>query len=97
MATEGTKENPWKLKTPPLSSEYEMYKDVKDGKEVIMCIVGKTTLMYDANCLTDLQECLKNMAIGWNLEVLMNKSLQKKQQWKPGAVRKKIRMEAGMV
>jgi hypothetical protein len=28
MATEGTKENPWKLKTPPLTSDYEMYKDV---------------------------------------------------------------------
>jgi hypothetical protein len=60
MATEGTKENPWKLKTPPLTSEYEMYKDVKDGKDVIMCVVGKTTLMYDAACLTDLHHMLKN-------------------------------------
>ena len=34
MAKEqGTKENPWKLKTPPLSSDDEMYKDIKDGKE----------------------------------------------------------------
>jgi hypothetical protein len=32
---------------------------VKDGKEVIMCIVGKTTLMYDARCITDLHEMLK--------------------------------------
>jgi len=31
------------IKTPPLSSEYEMYKDEKDGKEVIVCVVGKTT------------------------------------------------------
>jgi hypothetical protein len=23
----GTKENPWKLKTPPQTSEYEMYKE----------------------------------------------------------------------
>jgi len=22
----GTKENPWKLKTPPLTSDYEMYR-----------------------------------------------------------------------
>ena len=42
MAQEGTKENPLKLKTPPLTSDYEMYKDVKDGKEVIVCVVGKT-------------------------------------------------------
>ena len=59
MATEGTKEKPWKLKTPPLSSDYEMYKDEKDGKEVIMCVVGKTTLIYDAKCLKDLQAMLK--------------------------------------
>jgi hypothetical protein len=43
----GTREDPWKLKTPPLSSEYEMYLDEKDGKEVIVCVVGKTTLLYD--------------------------------------------------
>lgn len=55
----GTKENPWKLKTPPGTSEYEMYKDVKDGKEVIVCTVGKTVLLYDARCLNDLQAMLK--------------------------------------
>ncbi len=55
----GTKENPWQLKTPPLTSEYEMYRDVKDGKEVIVCTVGKTVLLYDARCLTDLHNMLK--------------------------------------
>lgn len=59
MAQEGTKENPWKLKTPPLTSEYEMYKDEKDGKAVIVCVVGKTTLLYDYRCLVDLQTMLK--------------------------------------
>ena len=59
MAAEGTKENPWKLKTPPLSSEYEMYKDVKDGKDVIVCVVGKTTLLYEYRCLKDLHAMLK--------------------------------------
>lgn len=60
MAKEnGTKDNPWRLKTPPNTSQYEMYKDVKDGKDVIMCVVGKTTLMYDARCLNDLHTALK--------------------------------------
>jgi hypothetical protein len=59
MATKGTKDNPWKLKTPPNSSAYEMYKDVKDGKEVIVCVVGKTTLLYDARCINDLHTMLK--------------------------------------
>ena len=60
MAKEkGTKDAPWKLKTPPGTSDYEMYKDVKDGKEVIVCTVGKTVLLYDARCLKDLHEMLK--------------------------------------
>ena len=59
MSKEGTKENPWKLKTPPLSSDYEMYKDEKDGKEVIVCVVGKTTLLYNYLCLSDLHAMLK--------------------------------------
>jgi hypothetical protein len=31
------KENPWKLMTPPQTSEYEMYIDEKDGREIIVC------------------------------------------------------------
>jgi len=55
----GTKENPWKLKTHAGTSEYEMYKDVKDSKEIIVCTVGKTFLHYDARCLNDLHAMLK--------------------------------------
>lgn len=55
----GTKEDPWKLTTAPGTSEYEMYKDVKDGKEVIVCTVGKTVLLYEAACLNDLNAMLK--------------------------------------
>ena len=54
-----TKDNPWKLKTPPLTSEYEMYIDEKDGREVIVCVVGKTVLHYDARCINDLHAMLK--------------------------------------
>ena len=55
----GTKENPTALKTPPLTSEYTMHFDVKDGKEILVCTVGKTILHYDYRCLTDLHEMLK--------------------------------------
>lgn len=58
MIEQGTKENPWKLKTPPLTSEYEMYKSEKDGIEVIVCVVGKTTLLYDYRCIADLHTML---------------------------------------
>jgi hypothetical protein len=55
-----TKDNPWKLKTPPQTSDYEMYMDVnKEGKEIIVCKVGTTILHYDAKCLTDLHTMLK--------------------------------------
>lgn len=54
-----TKDNPWKLKTPPLTSEYEMYVDEKDGREILVCTVGKTVLHYDYRCLEDLNAMLK--------------------------------------
>ncbi|WP_240418461.1 DUF6855 family protein [Paenibacillus periandrae] len=56
---QGTKENPWQLKTPPLTSDYEMYKDEKDGKAILVCTVGKTVLHYDYRCVEDLYAMLK--------------------------------------
>src|ERR1700722_12638078 len=55
----GTKENPMQLQTPPLSSEYTMHVDEKDGKEVLVCTVGKTVLLYNIDCLKDLHTMLK--------------------------------------
>ena len=54
-----TKDNPWKLKTPPLSTEFEMYVDEKDDLEILVCTVGKTVLHYDYRCLEDLHAMLK--------------------------------------
>jgi hypothetical protein len=59
-----TKENPWRLKTPPGTSEYTMHVDQKDGKVVLVCTVGKTVLEYDARCVDDLHAMLK-AAGGW--------------------------------
>src|ERR1043165_1349001 len=55
----GTKEKPLKLKTPPLTSYYTMHVEEKDGKDVLVCTVGKTVLLYDARCLDDLLTMLK--------------------------------------
>ena len=46
------------LKTPPLTSEYTMHVDNKDGKEILVCTVGKTVLHYDIRCLQDLHAML---------------------------------------
>jgi hypothetical protein len=54
-----TKDNPWELKTPPQTSEYQMWMDEKDGVEIIVCQVGKTILHYDARAIMDLHAMLK--------------------------------------
>ena len=54
----GTSDDPWQLKTPPLTSDYQMHFDERDGKEVIVCVVGKTTLLYDRRALGDLHKML---------------------------------------
>ncbi len=53
-----TKENPLVLKTPPLTSEFSMYKDEKNGIEVLVCTVGSTVLYYDYRCIEDLHNML---------------------------------------
>jgi hypothetical protein len=59
MAGAGTKADLWRLKTPPQTSDYEMYLDERDGTSVIVCVVGKTTLLYDARAIDDLHAMLK--------------------------------------
>ena len=54
-----TKDNPWQLKTPPLTSDYTMYVDTIGGKEVIVCTVGATVLHYDYGAIHDLHAMLK--------------------------------------
>jgi hypothetical protein len=55
----GTKESPWVLKTPPGSSEYEMYRDESADPPALVCVVGKTTLSYHLRALDDLHAMLK--------------------------------------
>ena len=59
-ALDRDKSRPWRLTTPPGTSEYTMHVDTKDGVEVLVCTVGKTVLLYDARCIADLQAMLKS-------------------------------------
>jgi hypothetical protein len=54
----GTKESPWVLKTPPGSSEYQMYRDESADPPALVC-VGKTTLSYQLRALDDLHAMLR--------------------------------------
>ena len=47
----GTKDKPLVLKTPPLTSEFTMHVEEKEGTEVLVCTVGKTILFYDFRCI----------------------------------------------
>ena len=55
----GTKDDPWKLKTPPGTSEYEMYRDEAADPPQIVCQVGSTKLTYHLRAIDDLHAWLK--------------------------------------
>ncbi len=55
----GTKDDPWKLKTPSGTSEYIMYRDEGPEAPILMCIVGTTELRYQWRCIEDLHTMLK--------------------------------------
>lgn len=58
-AENGTTENPWKLKTPPGTSDFTMHRTTVEGTDILVCTVGKTVLHYDYRCLADLHAMLK--------------------------------------
>ena len=63
MATgSGTKADPWKLKTPPQTSDYEMWRDDAADPPVIVCMVGTTKLTYLTRAIDDLHTFLKEQA-----------------------------------
>lgn len=76
-----SKDNPWKLKTPPQTADYEMYIDEKDGAEIIVCTVGTTVLHYDYRAIADLHAMLKVHGDWMELG-----SKDEKQETKPGTV-----------
>jgi hypothetical protein len=57
--TVGTKENPWKLRTPSGQSGYEAWRDETLDPPALVVQVGKTELRYHLRCLDDLQAMLK--------------------------------------
>ena len=82
------KDNPWMLKTPPLTSEYQMHIGEKDGVEIIVCSVGKTVLHYDYRLIADLHAMLKDHGDWMDLG-----SKDEKQEAKPNTVEHWARAE----
>lgn len=56
---DGTQANPWRLKTPPGTSEYTLHRDESASPPCLVCTVGSTVLKYDLRALDDLHAMLK--------------------------------------
>ena len=54
----GTRDQPWKLKTPSGTSEYTVFRDESLDPPALVVQVGKTELRYHLRCLDDLQAML---------------------------------------
>ncbi len=56
---DGTKDRPWKLKTPSRQSEYEAYRDPGLDPPALVVRAGGAELRYHLRCIEDLHAMLK--------------------------------------
>ena len=56
----GTAEDPWLLKTPPGSSDFQAWRDEAAEVPALVVQVGKTRLSYDLRCIEDAVAWLKD-------------------------------------
>ncbi len=57
MSNAGTKDDPWRLQTPPRTSDYEMYRDERDG-------LGARNWCLTPRCQTPLRSLAPRRAPG---------------------------------
>jgi hypothetical protein len=55
----GTPDDPWRLKTPSLSSEFLAWRDETEIPHKLVVQVGSTRLWYQLRCIADLDAMLK--------------------------------------
>ena len=55
----GTREDPWQLKTPSGTSEFQVYRDESLDPPALVCQVGTTKLSYHLRAIDDLHAMLK--------------------------------------
>jgi hypothetical protein len=60
MATgSGTRDDPWRLQTPPGTSAYTIHRDEESDPPALVCTVGTTVLRYRLRAIDDLHAMLK--------------------------------------
>jgi hypothetical protein len=60
----GTKDDPWRLRTPPGTSEFQLHRDDDADPPELVCQVGSTKLRYLARCIEDVPAMLREHG-GW--------------------------------
>ena len=55
----GTRDDPWKLKTPSLSSDIVLWRDPDATPPTLMCIASGTELRYQLRIIDDMHAMLK--------------------------------------
>jgi hypothetical protein len=58
MGGDGTREDPWVLRTPPGQSEYTAFRDESLDPPALVVRVGTTEVRYQLRCLDDLHAML---------------------------------------
>jgi uncharacterized protein DUF6855 len=59
MSGSGVKDDPWKLQTPPQTSEFEAWRDEAASPPALLVQVGATRLSYQLRGIDDLHAMLK--------------------------------------
>ena len=59
VSGKGTKTAPWKLRTPPGTSEFQAWREEDADPSALVVQVGKTELRYRLSCVEDLHAMLK--------------------------------------
>jgi hypothetical protein len=59
VAGSGAAQDPWVLRTPPGTAEYQMHRDDTADPPELVCQVGTTKLRYLAQCLDDAPAMLR--------------------------------------
>jgi hypothetical protein len=55
----GTKDDPWHLKTPSLTSDITLWRDPDANPPALVCVAGGTELRYQLRIIDDMQAMLK--------------------------------------
>ena len=91
----GTRDDPWRLTTPPGKAGYEMWRDEDADPPAIVCQVGGTQLRYRLRAIDDLHAMLQAHGDWMPLGGRTSRSRPRMGPSRPGGARPTTRWAAG--